>query len=247
MQLVERTLDVLTILSGEAEGLSVTELTKRIGLPGSSVFRILDSLKKNRFVSQDADTKKYRIGYKVLTLCANITRENSFTRTAKPFMKELADRLGKTVTLCVMEGESVICLDYIESKDTTMFLVRTGFAMPPHATSAGKVMQAYMTREQIAHIYQSNSIDKLTNYTKTDLQDLYGELAQVRRQGYAVSDEELQLGVQGAACPIFDFSGAVAGSVSFTSLKADKALSEENIGLLKNCAYQISKSIGYTK
>lgn len=247
VQLVERTLDVLTILSREPEGLSVTDLAERMGIPGSSTHRILTCLKKNRFVSQDSDTKRYRIGYKVLTLCANITEENSFTRTAKPFMRELADRLGKTVTLCVMEGANVICLDYIESKDTAMFFVRTGFAMPTHATSAGKAMLAYRPESQVRHLYHDNTNEQLTSYTKTDLEALLEEFTTIRQQGYAVCDEELQLGVQGVACPIFDYFGKVVGSVSYTALKADQALTEENIGLLRDCAARISQSIGNTR
>lgn len=104
-----------------------------------------------------------------------------------------------------MEGENVICLYYVESKDTSMFFVRTGFAMPPHATSAGKAIQAYMPLDQVQRIYLNNH-DKLTSHTKINIESFIKELEDVRIQGYAVSDEELQLGVQGVACPIFDYN-----------------------------------------
>lgn len=244
MQLVERTLQALTILSKETNGLSVTELSAKMGIPASSTHRILNCLKDNFFVSQNTETKKYQIGYKLLTLCSNITKENSFTRAARPYMQELAGKIAKTVTLCVMEAESVICVDYIESKDTTMFLIRTGFAMPPHATSAGKAIQAYMPVEQVKKIYNNIKIDQFTDKTKTSLDDFLAEMQAVRQNGYAVCDEELQLGVQGVACPVFDCNGNVAGAVSFTAIKADNCMNEETISLLKNCADQISRSLG---
>ncbi len=243
MQLVERTLDVLVTLSKESDGLSVSELAEKLNIPNSSTHRILATLKKNHFVMQSSETKKYRLGYKVLTLSSNIIREDNLTLAAKAFMKELADKMNKTITLCVMEGEDVICIYYVESKDTSMFLVRTGFAMPPHATSAGKAMQAYMPLSQVQRIYLSNH-QELTSHTKTNLESFLKELEEVRLNGYAVCDEELQLGVQGVACPIFDYNGKVIGAVSFTALKSDNSLTDDNIQLLKECAQNISKSVG---
>lgn len=243
MQLVERTLDILLTLSKESDGLSVTELSQSLDIPSSSVHRILVTLKKNRFVMQSSETKRYRLGYKVLTLSNNIIKENSLTLTAKPFMKELAEKIGKTITLCVMEDENVVCLYYVESKDTSMFMVRTGVAMPPHATSAGKALQAYIPIDQVQRIYLNNH-DKLTNNTQTNLESFLMELEEVRMKGYAVSDEELQLGVQGVACPIFDYNGKAICSVAFTALKSDNCLTDENIQLLKECAKNISDSLG---
>jgi DNA-binding IclR family transcriptional regulator len=84
----------------------------------------------------------------------------------------------------------------------------------------------------------------LTSHTKINLESFLKELEEVRVNGYAVSDEELQLGVQGVACPIFDYNGKVIGSVSYTALKSDNSLIDENIKMLKECALNISKSIG---
>lgn len=243
MQLVERTLDVLLALSKEPDGLSVTELAEKLNLPSSSTHRILASLKKNRFVMQSSETKKYRLGYMVLTLTNNMTKENNLTLAAKPYMKELADKLDMTITLCVMEDENIVCIYYVESKDTSMFYVRTGFAMPPHATSAGKAIQAYMPIEQVERIYFNNH-EKITSYTKTDFEHFVMELKEVREKGYAVSDEELQIGVQGVACPIFDYNRKPVASVAFTALKSDNPVTEKNIQLLKEYAQKISSSIG---
>ena len=244
MKLVERTLETLIALSKEKDGMSVSELAKKLDMPNSSTHRILTCLKDSNFVIQSSESKKYRLGYKVLTLSSNISIENNFTHSAKPYMEELAKRIGQTVSLSVLEGESVVCLDYVESKDTSLFMVRTGFAMPAHATSAGKAIQAYMPIHQVQQVYLKTKVEALTDKTKVDFKDFLLELDEVRKNGYAVSDEELQVGIQGVACPIFDYNKKVVGSVAFTCLKTDNAITTENINLLKETAMKISVSIG---
>lgn len=243
MQLVERTLDVLLTLSKGNHGLSVSELAEELNLPNSSTHRILATLKKNHFVIQSNDTKKYSLAYKVLTLSRNVIEEDSLILTIKPYMEKLADKLNKTIALCVMEGESVICLDFVESKDTSMFMVKTGFPLPPHATSAGKVIQAHMPMDRVREIYLNNN-KIITDNTLGDLDLFLEDLEKVKENGYAISDEELQLGVQGVACPIFDYNSKAVASLSFTALKTDESLTEENIQSLKDCARDISVSLG---
>ena len=245
MELVERTLKVLLALSGAENGLSVSELSLQLELPPSSTHRILASLKKNGFALQDETTKRYRIGYRVLTLCQNIKQNNSLIATSHPFMKKLSEQLNKTVTLCVMEGDQIVCIDYIENKDTSMFYVRTGFAMPPYATSAGKVIQAYMNRKKVEKLACTQEMEPITPYTKTDFFSFLAELETIRKQGYAICDEELQLGIQGVACPVFDCKGEVVASVSFNALKSEFSLTEEAIEKLKDCALAISRNLGY--
>lgn len=244
MQLIERTLQLLMVLSKKPNGLSVTELAKELEISASSTHRILSSLKKQHFVLQSSDSKRYRLGYKILTLTTNISIENNFSLAAKPYMVDLAHAIGKTVALCILDGDNIICLDFVESKDASMFMVRSGIAMPPHATSAGKAILAYHNIEQVKEIYLKNQNNQLTKNTKTNWNNFVEELEDVRLLGYAVSDEELQIGVQGIACPIFDYNRKVIASVSFTALKSDQSFTVENIKLLKQCARSISNSVG---
>lgn len=247
MELVERTLKVLIALSKAENGLSVSEVSQQLGIPPSSTHRVLSCLKENGFTLQDEATKRYRIGYRVLTLCQNIKQNNSLITAARPSLKRLAEKLNKTVSLCVMEGEHIVCIDFIENKDTSMFYVRTGFAMPPHATSSGKVILAHMNRRAVERVLGAQAMEKITPYTKTDLEALFRELGQIRESGYSVCDEELQIGIQGVACPIFDSKSEVVASVSFNVLKAEAFVNDESVRLLKNCALDISKSLGYLR
>lgn len=246
MQLIDRTVETLLILSNEPDGLSVSELAERLDVSSSSTHRILQSLKKHHFVLQSTETKRYRLGYKVLSLTTNITKENNFTLAAKPFLKELAEEVQETVALCVLEGESVVCIDYVESKNISRLMVNPGVAMPAHATSSGKAILAYRPIKDIKRVFTHYEDSKLTDKTFNNYQAFIEELNNVKLNGYAISDEELQIGVQGVASPIFDFNQRVIGSISITALKVDDKLTEENIALLKECSKKITNSIGGT-
>lgn len=244
MQIIDNALEILRILSNENEGLTVTEISTRLSIPKSSAHRLLKSLKDNKYVLQLEDNKKYVISYKLLSLTNNLTETKGLINTAKPFMKRLALMMNKTIALNVMEGESIVCIYYVESQDTPMFMIRRGYEMPLHATSAGKVFLASMGNLKVEELFNGNKHNKLTVNTITDLKSLMRDLNNVKKLGYATSDEELQVGVEGVACPIYDYNNDVVASVSFTTLKTDNFVSEENILLLKECAKKISNALG---
>lgn len=244
MQLVDRTLQALTLLSGEPAGLSVSELSGLLDIPPSSTHRILTSLKENHFIVQDEDTKKYKAGYKLFTLCSQITKNNSLITSARAVMKDLAKKLDKTIVLCVMENSHIICIDYIENKDTSMYMVKLGYQMPLHSTSAGKVFSAYMNRETAKQELNKQITEAATPYTKTNIDEICKELDEIKKNGYAICDEELQLGIQGIACPIFDINNEVAAVISFAAMKNQHSITEETISALKSSAKYISKLIG---
>ena len=116
--------------------------------------------------------------------------------------------------------------------------------IPFYSTSAGRVFMAYMDRKQALEILEKETRTKTTPNTKTGLQELNAELDRIRAQGYSVIDEELQLGIQGVACPIFDINGEPAAALAFTSLKdGNEEEMQERIRLLKAYAEEISEAI----
>lgn len=244
MQLIDRALKALEIMSRNAEGISVSELSDKLGIPASSTHRILSSLKSNHFVLQDEETRKYRLGYKICGIAAGIARGSVLTMSARPYMKELSESIDRNVVLCIMEERAVMNIASVERKDSNMYMVKIGYEMPVYSTSAGRVFAAYMDREHALELLEHETRTKTTPYTKTDMGELNRELDQIRGQGYALIDEELQMGIQGAACPIFGMSGEVAAALAFTTLKEhDTAGLEGRIRELKRCAEEISAAI----
>jgi len=244
VQLVDRTISILVLLSKEDYGLSVTEIAEKLDISTSASFRILQSLMKHHFVLQNSETKRYLLGYRALTIGSNISIQNNLTLAVRPFIEELAEKVNETVALCTLDGNHIICLDYVESKNTMQLMVRTGVAMPPLLTSAGKAILAFQSVDKVKEIYEefigSESVDvRIKSY-----QEIMQELKDVVVKGYAISDEELQVGVQGVAYPIFDFSHKVVGSISITALKHKEFMNSNNMHQLKETAEKISSVLG---
>lgn len=242
--MLERALNTLIILSEHKDGLSISELSAKLNIPPSSIHRIVSCLKKNNFVVQNPATKKYKIAYKVLTLAQNLTFEDGLIDTARPHMDRLASDIDKTICLCIMEDDKIICVDYVENKDTAMFKVNKGTAMPLHATSAGKVFQAYMEKNIVMEQMSKMTMNQITPYTKTDVSCYLQELEAIRANGYSICDEELQLGIQGLACPIFDMNNNVVAAISFTTIKSENFICDKSINLVKETARAISMDLG---
>ncbi|MCH3918118.1 MAG: IclR family transcriptional regulator [Spirochaetia bacterium] len=245
MQLINRTLAILTLLSKEPDGVSVKSVSDELGISTSAVHRILSCLKEDGFAFQDNESKKYRIGFKVLTLAQNISQKNALTKIAHEYMNALSKELNKTVELCIVENGSTVCIDYIQNIDTQYFYVRTGFAIPKYATSAGKVIDAYLPTEEVINENKENSFKKIAPNTITDINTYLAELQKIRQLGYAKSNEELQVGVIGVACPIFDSMDKPIASVSFNNLKETGDIDIQMIEKLRQCANDISYSLGF--
>ncbi len=243
MQLVDRALKSLVIISREPQGISVSELSQKLEIPASSAHRVLNSLKDNHFVIQDEETKKYHISYKIFTLCSAVKEQDSLVALSRPFMRRLSQEIQKTAVLCVMSGDKLLNLDCVENRDASIYMVKTGKEMPLYSTSAGRVFAAYMPQERAMKIFEKTVRRQETPYTKTDLKELLDELQRIRSQGYAIIDEELQVGVQGIACPIQDSAQRVVAAIAVTTVKETNSLDEQMIERLKYYAAEISKEI----
>lgn len=243
MQLVDRTLRTLEILGQHLNGLSVSELSEFLEIPASSTHRILSSLKTNHFILQDEETKKYRLGYKLFSISAGMNRNSTLVLSARPLMKELSVQIGRTVVLCIMEYDKVINVACIEREDAGMYMVKIGRELPLYSTSAGRVFAAYMDRGRALELLDREVREPKTPYTKVSLDELNRELEEVRRVGCCVIDEELQMGIQGVACPVFDLNGHVAAALAFTTRKEEAEQLQRKLEQLKRCAGRISEEI----
>ncbi len=243
MELIDRAVLLLTKLSYRTDGMSITELSRSLQLTPSTTHRILASLKENKLVVQDEDDKKYRIGYKLFSLTSNFYENNALILSAKPYMKKLAQDIQKTIVLCVMTDQHIINVHCIEQEDSNLFMVKIGKELPLFSTSAGRVYCAYMKQEKVLELFHHQTEGANTPFTKTGWNDLVEELEKIRRQGYACIDEELQIGMNGFSCPIFDMNHKVIAALAFTSTKKGLENSKILVHKLIECANQISNEI----
>ncbi|MEA5143449.1 MAG: IclR family transcriptional regulator [Oscillibacter sp.] len=244
MQLVDRTLAALEAMSRSPEGLSVSELAAILQLPPSSTHRLLDSLRNDHFAVQDAQTKKYRLSYKIISLAARVEKNNALIACSKPIMERLAKQIDRNIVLCVLERGHVINVACVEKEDASLYMVKIGIELPLYSTSAGRVFAAYMDRTQALRYFSEEDRNPRTPYTKTSLEELTRELDRIHSLGFSEIDEELQMGICGVACPIFDLNGEAAASLAFTTVKTgDEAALKDKIRQLKSAAEEITRAI----
>ena len=228
MQLVDRTLKTLTILSKYSDGLNLSDLSNELQIPNSSTHRVLQSLKTSGFVIQDEITKRYQLSYKIISISQNIRRNDTLIYHAYFEMKKLSQLLQKNVILCVLNEDKVMNLECVEYGNTSMFRVKKGYESPWYLTSAGRAIVSMMDHGSKEKMIESAHLEPITKKSIIDK---------------VILDEELQENVQGIACPIYDYCNKVIGAVAFTTIKTSQPITSDNIQLLLNCSKAITDSL----
>lgn len=212
IQSASRALDILEAFTPTEGSLGVTELSRKLRLHKNNVFRLLATLETRGYVEQDKERGTYRLGIKPYEVASVFLHHLDIRRQAQPVLQSLARQLSETVYLAVRHGDSVVYVDVAETEEPIRVATRLGARLPAHATAAGKVISAHLSREKFDELFPPTLVP-LTNKTITDREALFSQLVRVADDGYAVSDEEELSGVRSVAAPVWDFTKQVAGAV----------------------------------
>jgi len=252
VQSVERTLNILEVLSDEGAPMSISELAEKVGLKVSTVHRLLNTLVQRGFVKQDEDTHKYRLSFKLLRMGRTVLDSYDLRTIAKPFMKELLERCNETTNLSILDGGDVVYIDQLESTNLILarMFARVGSRGPAHCTATGKAMLADLPGEGLDRILKNMSFEKFTDKTITDLELLKKELDKVRESGYALDLGEREEEVRCVAAPVKNHEGKVVGAIGVSGPKTritDDYLENELIPAVCDVADKFSEQMGYVK
>lgn len=245
-QSLMRAISILDCFCPETPELGVREIARRLDLPSSTVGRLLLTLHSAGILAQDPNTRRYRIGPKVMQWSSVYISRLELATEARPILEELHRLTRETVSVYVLDGTERVCLQRIESPERVRVVVRPGERMPLHAGSAGKAMLAFMPREFIDRIL-SQPLEKMTEGTITARKKLLEDLARVRKRGYATSYGERFEDAIGLAAPIFNRNGDVVASLNvagpnmrFTNAEVDRFAPK-----IMRLAARISQALGY--
>jgi IclR family acetate operon transcriptional repressor len=215
IQSVERALDLLEILA-EANGeMALNALAGKSGLNISTCHHLLATLIKRGFAGQTPRTRSYFLGPRITDLSESRLKQFNLLDVAMPELRRLNDLTLESVHLAVMQGVSLITLAKLESK--LPIRVGTDDALKTdaaHATATGKAILAWLPEAEIARVIAHGNLKRFTEKTISTISELIEDLRLVRRNGYALDNEELQPGVVCVGSAIRDHSGAVIGSIS---------------------------------
>lgn len=243
---MDRAITVLEILAREGSA-GVSEIADEVGVHKSTAFRLLAALEDHDMVEQNHERGKYQLSFGVLRIASSIPSRLDIVRQAQAVVDELAVRLDETVNLAVVREHYAVHVQQALGSAAVATQNWVGQLTPLHATSSGKVLLAFMSEEQCNAILDKTDLQAFTEHTTTSRRALLEQLRQVREDGFATAYEELETGLNAAAVPVRDHTGAVVAalSVSGPAYRIDKAGFEARIEDLKAAAAQISRRIGY--
>ncbi len=247
MQTIDRTVEILHTVGAAPSGLTLTEITARLDLPKTTVYRMLQALVKHDFLRKEKLSKIYRLGPALLTLGANSLHQWDLRSIARPFLQQLSYASNETVCLNVLHKNMAICLETIESNRSTSFVVKVGRLMEFHCSASGKAILAFQPDEQIRRIVAETGLAACTSRSITDIDQLLEHFQMVRQEGYAFCDGELEIGVRAIAAPIIQEDTQVVGSVAIVA-PAERLEEQDRrrlLPLLLHAAREISLRLGY--
>lgn len=250
IQAVSHALDLLEQFHGEVDELGVTELSKRLKLHKNNVFRLLATLESRGYIEQNRATENYRLGLKSLELGQTFIKQMGLLRQAKPILEKLVGACNETSYVAIFKDGYIVYLDVVETDLTVRVVSRVGSRLPAYCTASGKVHLAHMSDEEVDALLPGKELRAYTPNTMVDRDKLKQELRKVAEAGYAIDDEEVDVGVRCIAAPIRDYTRRIVGAVSISGPAmrfSDERLEKELIPLAIQAGEELSTRLGYHK
>lgn len=240
---VMRILDAFSTLRRTA---TVTEVAEQTGFPKSTTHRLLASMRDHGLLDQPEQGEGYRLGMKLFELGNTVLANMELHREARPHVDALARQGGQTVHLAVFDGYRAIVIHRADALPERAFSPTTIEQAPTHCTSVGKAILAFQSAATVQRIV-SAGLKRFTENTITDPQALLDALAEIRDRGYALDENEHQLGLRCVGAPIRNQAGAVVAGISLTgpSWKLSTAELDSLALIVIHHADAISAALGF--
>ncbi|MEV5149800.1 IclR family transcriptional regulator [Streptomyces sp. NPDC052727] len=246
VQSVDRAISVLEILAQRGEA-GVSEVAAEIDVHKSTAFRLLGALEARGLVEQSGERGKYRLGFGIVRLAGAVTGRIDITQQGRPVCERLAEEIGETVNIAVMQEHYAINLYQVRGQAAVTAHNWVGQLTPLHATSSGKILLAHLPTQDRAALLTASGMKKLTPHTITAKTKLEKHLTEARERGYAWTLEELEIGLHAVAAPVRDREGQVIAAISASgpAYRFTEDRMHELAPVLVKGAQEISHRMGY--
>ncbi len=251
-QSLERGLAILSAFKAATPELGISELARSLGLTRSTSHRYVATLARLGYLQQNPNTRKYRLGSRVVDLGLSAINSMELREISAPHLQQLSDETGHTVNMAILDGVDIVYIERCRSAQHGQreidLNLHVGSRLPAYCTSMGKVLLAFLPDdEQARRLGQIEFIERGPN-TLTNAESLATELARVRTAGIAVNNEELAFGLRSMAVPVRGQDGEVVAAINFAVHRTAASIGDlvERLGpTLKRTATDISARIGY--
>jgi len=246
VQSLDRALNLLEQIARHEQGITLSDVATATALPPSTAHRLLKSLEAREFVRHDSERGLWFVGVRAFTVGSAFVRVRDIVAIARPVMRRLVDDVDESVNLAVLDGDQPVYLSQIECRQMIRAHALPGARAMAHCSGVGKALLAALPEAQTVAILRRAGLPALTAKTITRVDDYIQALADVRRNGFAVDDEEQSLGMRCVAAAIHDENGDPVAAVSLTGPSA--RLSSDRIAALGRrvgeAAAEITAAIG---
>lgn len=207
-------LTVLDMFDHDRPVVTVAEIAKQLELHRSNASRVAATLASAGYLRPTGEPGHYRLGGKLVGLGQLASRQTDLAEAAAEPLGELVAELGETGHLGVLDGNQALTVDVVDGWHTVRMHSTVGKRAPAHCSSIGKALLADLTDDEVDALYSDAVLESRTVNTVRSLPELKKQLATIRKRGYAVDDEELEIDLRCIGAPVFDARGRVAASVS---------------------------------
>lgn len=211
---VERAFQVLELLAQSSKGFSLSELSRRLNLPKSSVHLIVTTLERLGYLQKHPQTGHYLFGLKLFSLSRVALQGVELRAVARPWLEDLMKRTGLTVHLGILEHNEAVILEKIEAPGLIKVASWVGRRMDVNCTGIGKALLAFLPDAEFDSLFKPGSLPRHNENTIVSIARIKREIAQIRARGFALDDEEDELGVRCIGAPLLDSRGAARAAIS---------------------------------
>ena len=245
IQSLDRAVTVLQSLA-QGDGPTLTQLAERLDQSPATLYRVLSTLAARGMVEADPVEQTWYIGPHAFQIGSSFLRRTSLVERARPYLRSLMETTGETANLGVDRQDQTLFLAQVETHATIRAFFPPGTQSPLYASGIGKAMMAQFSPARLKALLERNTLTRFTATTLTDPAAIYQDLAEIRRRGYAIDDEERTEGMRCVAAAIFNAPGDPIGgiSVSGPSGRMSAQVIAKAGALVHEAAAQITQSLG---
>ncbi len=247
---LERGLKILTEFSPREPVLGAPELSKRLKIPRTTVFRLLQTLESLGFLERADKDRNYRLGVAVLRLGFEYLSSLELTDLGLPIIEALRNDTGLTSHIVIRDGRDVVFVAKAQSHAPIFSSVKVnvGTRLPAYATTHGQVLMSDMTLDELKKLYPEPELERFTKQTPATVEELYERVCDDARRGYAISESSFERGISVVSAPVRNDTGRIVAVITTTIPRPEIDASLLDSGLIdkvRRAADELSQRLNY--
>ncbi|MEV0641247.1 IclR family transcriptional regulator [Streptomyces sp. NPDC050619] len=240
VQSLERAFDLLERMADAGGEVGLSELSASSGLPLPTIHRLMRTLVACGYVRQQTN-RRYALGPRLIRLGESASR--LLGTWARPYLARLVEETGETANMALLDGDEIVYVAQVPSKHSMRMFTEVGRRVLPHSTGVGKALLANTPDSEVRALLSRTGMPAATEKTITTAEGFLAALEDVRRRGYAVDDNEQEIGVRCLAVSVPDSPTAAAISISGPAGRLTEAATEKIVPVLQQVAVELSEAL----